>query len=129
MNKGFSILGVQVYDTCHEHIKKVLTDRLYLFNSWYHNDNQKLVSTNEKDFVRTLYGKNISVQAIVGKNGSGKSTIMELVYRIINNLSVVMVRGMDRPAAQPMYYVRGVYGKLLFESDGKLGSLSARTIL
>ncbi|WP_431439877.1 AAA family ATPase [Bacteroides hominis] len=123
MNKGFSILGVQVYDTCHEHIKKVLTDRLYLFNSWYHNDNQKLVSTNETDFVRTLYGKNISIQAIVGKNGSGKSTIMELVYRIINNLSVVMVRGMDRPAAQPMYYVRGVYGKLLFESDGKLGSI------
>lgn len=124
MNQGFSILGVQVYDNCHEHIKKNLGNRIYLFNSWYKENNQELVRDDSSKFLRSLYGKNISVQAIVGKNGSGKSTIMEFVYRIINNLSVIMVRGMERPAADPMCFVRGVYGKLFFESDGRLGSVT-----
>ena len=30
----------------------------------------------------------VSVSCVVGMNGSGKSTIIEIIYRILNNLAV-----------------------------------------
>ena len=123
-SNGFSILGIQVHSSCHANIKKNLANRVFLFNSWYRDDKETLVQLKNTELIRTLYGQNISVQAIVGKNGSGKSSIMELIYRIINNISFMLVKGMDRPAAQPMYYIEGVYATLWFESGSKCGTIT-----
>ena len=36
--------------------------------------------------IPEFYGKNVRLHAIVGKNGSGKSSILDIMLRMINNL-------------------------------------------
>lgn len=86
--------------------------------------NYPLISNveNSNDF----FGKNITVSAIVGKNGSGKSSILELIFRMVNNLSAFMVIGNRRPASENMFYIKGIYADLLYEIDGIHGILKSR---
>lgn len=120
---NFSILGVRVLEDNKENITKVLKNEWYLFNDWYriNDEGEGLVRNDKKDVIRNLYGKNISISAIAGKNGSGKSTLMGIVYRILNNLSYLMTIGLERNAADPLFFVEDVYAVLYFESDGKVG--------
>ena len=36
----------------------------------------------------------------MGENGSGKSSIIELLFRMVNNLAAVMLKDFERPAAE-----------------------------
>lgn len=123
MEENFALIGVRILDGNDENITKVLKGEWYLFNDWYHinNDRNGLVRKEKKDVIRNLYGKNITISAIAGKNGSGKSTLMGIIYRVLNNLSYVMTIGLERNAADPLFFVEDVYATLYFESDGKLG--------
>lgn len=99
------IIGIELIDG-KEHIIKNLKkkgDRLSdgsEFNGWYpfcrYNSNEKdpptVNSSITFDIGYDFYkldektDKLISVSCIVGKNGSGKSSLLELIYRIINNV-------------------------------------------
>lgn len=118
---SFSLLAIGIEPECAEYIRKVLKEGMYFFNHWYDVKNGVFEPNANADFIKGLYGNRISVQAIVGQNGSGKSALMELVYRIVNNLSMVMLQHMDRPAAHPLYYVEGIFATLYFESEGRKG--------
>ena len=120
---SFSLLAIGIAPECAEYIRKVLKEGMYFFNHWYDVKNGVLEPNANADFIKGLYGNRISVQAIVGQNGSGKSALMELVYRIVNNLSMVMLQHMDRPAAHPLYYVEGIFATLYFESEGRKNRL------
>lgn len=52
-----------------------------------------------------FFARNISVHAIVGKNGSGKSTLLEILYRLVNNLSFVLLKDIPRNAADKPIYI------------------------
>lgn len=125
----FSIVALRILPDCCDNLKKVLSQEWYFFNNWYGLTNESSLKKNEgAKFVRTMFGKNISVQAIVGKNGNGKSSVMELIYRMINNLSHCMTEGLDFPAADMLWYVRGIYAELFFESEGHLGCLKCEDL-
>ena len=62
----------------------------------------------------------IHVSAIVGKNGDGKSSVVELIIRMLNNLAYVV---RDSQNKFELLYVRNIYAQLFFTVDDALCSL------
>ena len=56
----------------------------------------------------------VSISAVVGPNGSGKSSSIELMIRILNNLSVA-AKGETKNhiASEHLYYIEDVYGAIV----------------
>ena len=118
---NFSLIALRILPGCKEHLKKILQEEWYLLNNWYERRGDQLLKRLDATLERNLYGENVSVSAIVGKNGSGKSSLMELIFRIVNNLDFCMMQGVTTEAAWPPLFIEGLRAELYFESYGQLG--------
>lgn len=122
---GFSICAIKVWENCAH--KKCLKEGLYFFNDRLRLAENGCMELNHETKVPwDFYGKNIQIQAIVGQNGSGKSSMLELVYRIINNFSFMLELGMHKnPNAEQLFYIKDLHATLYYVSDGHIGKLEA----
>lgn len=141
----FNIIGLQplrpsladeapVYANKAQAIQKALWEK----NSWhmfYHGysiaeDLSTIEITKEalRDF--SLYDSGelkVSVCAIVGKNGSGKSSTVDLLIRMINNLSAALLgEKFNFAAAEHLHYIDHVYARLAFRIDNTIYILEER---
>lgn len=123
-NIQFSITGIDILSDCH--YLKVLKPGYYAFNEWCKETNGKIEVQQGKNLEKYFFGKNISVQAIVGKNGSGKSAILELMYRMINNLGCLITKNSKRKAADVLYFVDNIFADLHFIIGNEKGTLYCR---
>lgn len=79
---------------------------------WFYQSNYTL----PKDFWSKGYPK-VNVCAVVGENGSGKSSVIELMLRLMNNTAYALKNGIGTSKSNRPRFVRDVYAELGFETD------------
>ena len=93
MDKGFKLIAIRPTKGCDKRFLKNLKEQhIYQFyNDYYFEKDERsneVVNIKDNSFIpNNLFGDNISVSAIVGKNGSGKSALIELFVASVNQFS------------------------------------------
>ncbi len=95
MDKGLKIIAIEPLKGCYQKHIKVLSrnTKYYLYNDYKIDENDNVEDTHS--IAGQLYSDEddklqINISAIVGKNGTGKSTLIELLLMAINNLSFAL---------------------------------------
>ena len=91
----FKLLALRPQKGCAPHIRKCLKEDVFYYLSddyridW-HKGMIRRRSTNLKPLPEDFFLKKpkVNISAIVGKNGDGKSTMVELMIRLINNCAI-----------------------------------------
>ena len=87
----FIICALWIYPGKDRKMRRILDDGLYYFNDSLvisGGRNNEEITINEQKLPNGWFADNISVQAVVGKNGSGKSSLLDYIYRIANNFGM-----------------------------------------
>lgn len=120
LSKGrFLILGIRPHEgsAC---LRKLEGNKLYPFvKGFMIDDNTISLNRNEAidhiydEYFRTNHSNSlhVSVSAIVGENGSGKSSIIEFMMRLINNLSAYLLGEEVRIGTNRTRFIRNVIEK------------------
>lgn len=100
------------------------TDQLYQFYTDYDISDENVEKKGDglpDDFYNTSEQKdddiNISISALVGKNGMGMSSLIELYIRIINNAACCLYNGLRDSGTPDLRFVRFIYARVYFEID------------
>lgn len=130
MINHFKILSLTIYEGCNQSLLKALKEGVeYKFYQ-------------DQDFAPSwLYdipnGPKVSVSSIVGKNGSGKSSIIEMMIRVMNNFAFLAgyrenqssLKFIPKVRASIKYSVKGEICRLTCHDDTVLLDIPGRTPL
>lgn len=119
----FRIIALRILEGCPEHFRRVLDEKkTYFFDERYED-------VEETDFIRKVVADDdelrlydvkgyedrtihVEVSAVVGKNGEGKSTLIELIIRVLNNFACHVG---FRATQETLRYVKGLRVALFYE--------------
>lgn len=111
----FKIIALKPIAGCDKDRLKILTaGEFYFFYNNYSIDENDRITKKEivpEDFFFNDKELHVNISAIVGKNGSGKSTVIELLFMALNNLAC------QQPLSQKLIYVNNIYVDIYFHSD------------
>lgn len=134
MDNDFYIFAVKCTQEPSSGKRKLVAGKAYYLVDGFTiaKDGSVKVDKEERLKSNSLYSRYLSdadiavnISAIVGKNGSGKSSIVEYMIRLINNFAT-MLFGEDfiSPSADHLHYIDGMHGELYFVMKGKMFVLS-----
>ena len=139
--ESFTICALWIYPGKDRKMRRILDDGLYYFNDSLVISgglNNEEIIINKQRLPNGWFADNISVQAVVGKNGSGKSSLLDYIYRIANNFgmsiearleelnrqrndeSLIVKSVVDEDEIYPVF-VADVEARLYFLKDDKAG--------
>lgn len=122
----FLLLGLYIRRGCDKKmVKNLEIKKFYAFNRFFDHDTKQLNHSLLEKYDG-FFGENIFVSAVVGKNGSGKSSILDLTYRIINNLGHEIFYFRFINVDYETGYVRKVFADLYFLAGDEVGIVSCR---
>ncbi len=103
---SFGIVAIRPLDGCRDsYLKTLKLNEYYILNDAYVFEENNIIYNQNEDFnLHSIEGLNINICAVVGKNGTGKSTLTELIYVAINNISHRISKGvLDVSYADDVY--------------------------
>ena len=122
MKENFEIIAIHILRDCPEYIRKVLEeDKWYFFSKKYKEVEGKLVINKSYSIPENFYSSKINIQAVVGKNGSGKSSVIEVMLRLINNLASDLIS--TAKTDTKLYFVNDIKAELFYEVNGHINSI------
>lgn len=132
----FRVIGLRILQGCDKNIRKILKENTtYFFYDGYEEGNTpwkvvKIANVN-RSAISHLYDVegadqrkvSVNISALVGKNGDGKSTIVEVILRILNNFAFILGYRADQDSLR---WVQGLRAALYAEVDGRIYTLVIR---
>ncbi|MCG2612771.1 AAA family ATPase [Terrimonas sp. NA20] len=113
----FKIIAIRPLKGCSVKFRKVLeANKYYYFYSDYVIRKSSVENTSQ-NVVPSIYNVNdikVNISAIAGKNGTGKSSISELLIVILNNLAIRFLPGQY---SSEFVYVPEIAVELFFKTD------------
>ena len=96
----YFLSGFEIQENGHIHIEEMRLHKDRLYNDY---------------FVGNKSNPTISVSAIVGENGAGKSSVIEFYIRLINNFAAATIGEYEvNPGAQHLHFIDGIRGELYY---------------
>lgn len=98
----------------------------FLCDGW-HFEGSKIIRSKKNllykspynEYLQSKNGLSLSISAIVGENGFGKSSLVEFIIRLINNFATSIFGEQNMTLAfEHLHYIDGVEGRLYFSIDG-----------
>ncbi|THV58422.1 AAA family ATPase [Chryseobacterium candidae] len=106
---SFKLLAIRPLEGCNpKFLKNLNPNEIYKFYQEYdfldihekriecfknHIEVNRVKNNSDFSVINKLYGEKINISAVVGKNGSGKSALVELLIVCINQLSLKLIDG------------------------------------
>lgn len=121
----FKIIALRILDGCPKNFRRCLDDQnTYFFDNSYED-------VRDTDFIRKKHNVkqeprlydikglesriiHVEVSAVVGKNGEGKSSLIEMMLRILNNFACTMG---FRASQNTLCYVKDIKACLYYEVE------------
>lgn len=128
-NDRLRLIAVKPNEKCDSRYRKILENEFHLLYNDYEVKDGELIKKKDKDlkqvgvpnnFYNTEGGINISISAIIGKNGDGKSSVVELAMRILNNFACLA--GFTEKQSS-LCFIDGLKAELYYEIGGSLYSI------
>lgn len=106
----FTVKSIEIFEGC-QHVKNLKIGKTYVF---------------EHKLPYNFFAEHICITAIVGQNGAGKSSLLDMMFRIINNYSFCLFKETRRSAADLLTYIEDIYADLTYVIDGEECSVMCR---
>lgn len=134
---SFAIIAVRCDDKHCTGRKNLIPGKIYQLLDGYNITDKTIIVDSERKALNLLYDDynpentngvpHVQFSAIVGKNGSGKSSLVELMMRIINNFSTRMYGEVNSdPAANRLHYIDHVMATMWFALEGRIYRLTVK---
>lgn len=127
----FKLIGLRVLSDCEQGLRKVLKPEItYFLCNDYEDDGVGSVrlKRDTQPLSSSFFclgenndGPNVSVSCIVGHNGDGKSSLVELMIRVINNFAYLSGFLSDH---DELKFILGLHAKLFYFANNSICCIS-----